>query len=591
MTLSAIASPPRSARGFAASPRLILSGITLAIGLIALAAQLWFGLLGDVSWLITIDEKWLSGQVPYVDFVEINPPASLLLYWPAVSFAHALGLRAEFVVSAFGFGSIAASLGLSALILKRAGLTVGPTAYAFALIALAVLPGEAFCERDHLAAVYALPFLALSIARAERAATDFRLAALAGAGAGLMAAIKPPYVLVAIAVAPYVWRRIGLRGLIGSAEYYFAAAVGVAYLAIVPWGFPAYVDDVMRMGVDIYVPIRDSLGGLFVESGGLLFLLVGLLVVLVAGKAIDKSWIAVPALAGLGAFGAYMIQGKGWLYQALPALMFLTIAAGFALETRSRLAIALSAAAMVVAALGIHAIPNLAPPIGVAAAAATWLHRRLALRVGAGADRVRREAPLSVKPAAAERSAVGDRAYRDSAGPSWVAMFTRYGLVAAIGAACGLCVSDSPMAPALEAALARLGPHPTLAGITEVMGFGHPMARRTGAIWVQRVPSLFITSAVRRLVDEHPGDAALRQRLQPYADRDKAMLIEDIGRQRPDALLVGPLNTRMHAALWADPEISAARADYRLFATNDRPDFQAELWVRKDLVGPGVGKP
>ena len=384
MTLSSIASLPRSARGFAASPRLILSGITLAIGLIALATQLWFGLLGDVSWMITIDEKWLSGQVPYVDFVEINPPASLLLYWPAVSFARALGLHAEFVVSAFGFASIAASLALSALILKRAALTVGPTAYAFVLIALAVLPGEAFCERDHLAAVYALPFLALSIARAERAATDFRLAALAGVGAGLMAAIKPPYALVAIAVAPYLWRRIGLRGLIGSAEYYFAAAVGLVYLAMVPWGFPAYVDDVMRMGVDIYVPIRDSLAGLFVESGGLLFLLVGLLVVLVAGKAIDKSWIAVPALAGLGAFGAYMIQGKGWLYQALPALMFLTIAAGFALETRSRLAIALGAAAMVVAALGIHAIPNLAPPIGVAAAAATWLHRRLALRADAG---------------------------------------------------------------------------------------------------------------------------------------------------------------------------------------------------------------
>ena len=133
MTLSSIISPPWRTCAFAASPRLILSGITLAIGLIAVATQLWFGMLGDVSWLITIDEKWLSGQVPYVDFVEINPPASLLLYWPAVFLAHALGLRAEFVVSAFGFGSIAASLSLSALILKRAGLTVGPTPYAFVL--------------------------------------------------------------------------------------------------------------------------------------------------------------------------------------------------------------------------------------------------------------------------------------------------------------------------------------------------------------------------------------------------------------------------------------------------------------------------
>jgi len=128
-------------------------------------------------------------------------------------------------------------------------------------------------------------------------------------------------------------------------------------------------------------------------------------------------------------------------------------------------------------------------------------------------------------------------------------------------------------------------------GITEVMGFGHPMARRIGAVWVQRVPSLFITSGVRRRIDEHPGDSALAHRLQPYADLDKAMLIQDIERNRPDALLVGPLNTRMHAALWADPEISAARADYRLFATNDQDDFPAELWVRKDLAGtdPAAG--
>jgi len=587
MTLLSISSLPGRTRGFEASPRLILSGVTLAIGLIALATQLSFGMLGDVSWLITIDEKWLSGQVPYVDFVEINPPASLLLYWPAVSAAHALGLRAELVVSAFGFASIAASLALSALILKRAGLAVGPSPYAFVLIALAVLPGEAFCERDHLAAVYALPFLALCIARAERASINFGLAALAGVGAGLMAAVKPPYALVAIAVAPYLWRRIGLRGLIGSTEYYFAAAVGLVYVAIVGWGFPAYVDDVMRMGVDIYVPVRDSLSGLLVESGGLLFLLVGLLAVVVAGKNIEKSWIAVPALAGLGAFGAYMIQGKGWLYQALPALMFLTIAAGFALEARSRRAIVLDAVTMAIAAIGVLTIPNLAPPIVLAAAAATWQHRRLALRLDALAERVRREAPLSGRSPAVETSAVGDRAH--SNGPSWLAMFTRYGLVAAIGSACGLCVSERPMAPTLEAALSRLGPHPTLAGITEVMGFGHPMARRIGAVWVQRVPSLFITSAVRRLVDEHPGDATLARRLRPYADRDRKMLIEDIERQRPDALLVGPLNTRMHAALWADPEITAARADYRLFATNDRPDFPAELWVRKDLIGAELG--
>ena len=551
MTLSSTATVRGATRAFAASPRLTLTAITVGIGLIALGVQLSDGLMGDVSWLITIDEKWLSGEVPYVDFLEINPPASLLLYWPAVFAARALGVRAEFVVSLFGFASIAASLGLSALILKRAGLAVGSAPYALVLFALAVLPGGEFCERDHLAAVYALPFLALSVARAERAAIDFRLAALAGVGAGLMAAIKPPYVLVAFAIAPYLWRRIGLRGWLAAPEYYFAAACGLVYVAIVPWGFPAYVADVMRMGVDIYVPIRDSFGGLFVETGGLLFLIVGLLVVLVAGDAIGKSRIAVPGLAALGAFGAYMIQGKGWLYQALPALMFLTIAAGFALATRARAATVLGALTLAGAAVAVLAFPNLALPIGLAVGA-NWLHRRLA----------------------------------PNAGRAWVETAARYALTAAIGAACGLYISEPPFAPAIGAALARLGPHPTVVGITEVMDFGHPMARRVGATWVQRVPSLFITSAVRRLEDEHPGDAALARRLQPYADLDKEMLIEDITRRRPDALLVGPLNTRMHAALWADPEITAARADYRLFATDDRPNFPAELWVRKDLMGP-----
>ena len=81
-----------------------------------------FGLLGDVSWLITVDEKWLDGATPYRDVIEINPPASLMLYWPAVALARVLGVTPEFTVAAFGFLSIAAGLGLAAAILRRAGL-------------------------------------------------------------------------------------------------------------------------------------------------------------------------------------------------------------------------------------------------------------------------------------------------------------------------------------------------------------------------------------------------------------------------------------------------------------------------------------
>jgi len=554
LTLSTALAGTNPRRIAAADSRLMTCiGLTLVVAAVSIGVQLTLGMLADVSWLITMDERWLAGQVPYRDVMEINPPASLLLYLPAVALAHGLSLRPEFVVSVFSFASIAVSVGSSARILKRAGLlaSVGPIAYAFTLIALAVLPGQAFCERDHLAAVYALPFLALSIARCHGGKIDALPAALAGVGIGVMAAIKPPYALVVLAVLPYLWRRIGLRRLIGSIEYYVAAAVGLIYVASVPWAFPAYAHDVMRMGVLIYLPVREGLVSLFGEAGSLFFILIGLLSAYVADKAIGRSWIAIPALAALGAFGAFLTQGKGWMYHAIPAVLFLTIAAGFALDARmpSRRAMALGALTMIAAAIGVLLAHGLAAPIGLAALAAAWLDSRLS-----------------------------------SGKASFVPMLAPFALAATIGAACGFCDSERSRVTALEAALTRLGPHLTLAAITEDMGFGHPMARRIGAVWAQRVSHLFITSAARRLIDEHPGDADLAQKLRPYVERDKAMLIEDIEQNKPDALLVGPLNTRMHAALWADPEISAARAHYHFYASNDRPDFPAEVWVRDDFA-------
>lgn len=548
-TLDGASEDRRAVRG-AAFP---FMGATLAILAVAIATQVGLGMLADVSWLISVNERWIGGEVPYQDFIDINPPASLMLYWPAVKAAMALGLRSELVVSAYGFGCIGVSLALCAAILRRAGLieSVGPVAYGFALIALAVLPGEAFCERDHLAAVFGLPFLALSVARCERGAIDPGLAALAGVGLGLMVAIKPPFALCAILPAPYLIARIGWRAWLSSIENYVGAALALAYVLTLPLTFPHYTSDIMRMGVEIYLPIRDGWLILMREGGSLLFFFFVLLGARVADKRLASPWIAVPALAGLGGYGAFVVQGKGWLYQALPMMIYLTIACGFALEVkaRSRLSLALGMGAMIAAAFTMLFIRQLAVPVGVAALAATLIQTRLTK----GSER-------------------------------FLEVFTNFALVATIGAAYGLDISERPLAPAISTALTRLGPHPTVVGLTEDMGFGHPMTRRVGARWAQHVPSLFITSAARKIREEHPGDAALAARMNTYLDLDKRMLLDDM-RRRPDALLVGPLNSSIYHDLWADSELTAARVDYRLLVVNDNPDFPAELWVREDLIG------
>ena len=63
------------------------------------AVHVGFGTVSDVSWLITVDEKWLSGATPYRDVIEVNPPASLLLYWPAVALAQLTNLTPELCVA------------------------------------------------------------------------------------------------------------------------------------------------------------------------------------------------------------------------------------------------------------------------------------------------------------------------------------------------------------------------------------------------------------------------------------------------------------------------------------------------------------
>ncbi len=535
-------------------------GLSLAIGVIAVALQARYGLLGDVSWLITADEKWLDGQTPYLDFIEINPPASLLLYWPAIALARLVGVWPEFTVAAFGFLSIAANLGLGAAILRRAGLMggIGPLALGVALIALAVLPGQSFDERDHLAAVYGLPFLALAAARAARAPIDWRMALLAGVGAGVMVAIKPPYALVALALAPYLAKRIGALALIASVEFYAAAAVGLAYLAIVALAFPHYVADILPLGLAVYAPIRESFPRLLSEPGVLLTLALGAALVPIAGRELGEPRVAVPAFGALGALAAYLVQGKGWLYQAYPALAFMILAAGFALELGrpAPRRIAIGALAGVAAAFLLLWLDRWPLPIAFAAA------------IGASA-----------------LLAALERTRRTGQPREWKTALAEMGVAGAIGAACGLFAMDGVRTPALARALASLGPHPTVLAISESLAFGHPMVRAVGGVWVQRVPSLWITSAVRRLVDEHPGDKALAERLRPYIDRDRQMLVEDIGRNRPDAILVGRLDTRFHQWAWSDPAIAAARADYQFFAANPDKDFPAELYVRKDLIG------
>ena len=64
----------------------------------------------DVSWLLTLDEKWLDGARPYVDIVETNPPMSLYLYMPVALLGRWLGIAPERLLDALILALALASL-------------------------------------------------------------------------------------------------------------------------------------------------------------------------------------------------------------------------------------------------------------------------------------------------------------------------------------------------------------------------------------------------------------------------------------------------------------------------------------------------
>lgn len=530
-----------------------------AIFIASVAAHVLLGTVGDVSWLITIDEKWLAGATPYRDVLEINPPASLLLYWPAVALAKALHVAPEFMVAAFGAALAGLCLTLAAKIARiDARSAILP---AVALAAAMLMPGHSFDERDTLAAFAGLPFLALIAARIEGRGASLPVALLCGGLMGACVAIKPPYAMIALSLAPWLVWRLKRGALEAWPEALAASVVALAYGVVVFVAFPFYVSDVLPIAIAIYAPIRESLWRL---ATNVEVFPAGVMVVSYFARPRSKEALAQAlALGAFGAFLAFLTQGKGWAYQAFPLEFYAALLGAIGLKASApspRSTLALAALAAALAALAI--VSGHAPTPLAALAALIW--PLLAARLGA------REDSASLLGIALPISAN--------------ALFA-----AAFGAACGIYAVDGVQNVHLEAALARVAPHPRVLEISESLGFGHPLVRNVGGEWVGSAPSQWIAVGARALIQARGDDPATAARLTPYIDADRDRLVADIKREKPDAILVGKLGTPFHDWAWSDPAITAARADYVLFAGNDDKDWPAEIWVRRDVLGLRAG--
>ena len=226
-------------------------------------------LTSDVAWFLDAGSRWFHGQRLYVDILELNPP---LAFYDMALLSAGIWTKAAYLAG------VCAAIFVSALLCERRWVAFA------ALTVPALLP---FGQRDHLALIAVLPYLA-----SERRSWPIGLWLFAGA------ALKPHFLLIPLLGA--AWRKTWDPALTTL------FALVIAYGAFVALVHPAYLTDMVPLA-------RATYGGL----GGHptywfeLALILGIFAM---------NWRAPIAGGLIGALLSYFLQGKFWYYQLIPAL-------------------------------------------------------------------------------------------------------------------------------------------------------------------------------------------------------------------------------------------------------------------------------
>ena len=278
----------------------------------------------DVAAVLSFAERWLAGEVLYVDLIDVNPPLIFVLNLLPAGLARWLGVDAVAALKACLMAMVLAMWALSLLVRDRAAEP--PVTRAV----LDVLPGLVgfgsgydFGQRETMMAALAVPYLLAAVRRAEGGRPRGRMAAAALAALGF--ALKPHFLvipaLVELAVLAGAWRRRG-RAAVRDPVPWVMAAVWAAYAMSLPLVFPQYLGSVVPLVMDLYLDNggQTPWGLLLMPRMGTVLMLVVPLSVLAWRQA--AALPRVLALAAIGALVSALAQHKGWSYHIMPVELF-----------------------------------------------------------------------------------------------------------------------------------------------------------------------------------------------------------------------------------------------------------------------------
>jgi hypothetical protein len=320
VSAAGLPAPPRAAPWPWPAPALAVL-LTVALGALA---QFRLPMNHDVAWLLALAGRVLEGARLYVDYPEVNPPLIVWLNLPVAWAARLTGLAPDTVLRGAVVALAGIALGAGAALWRGRntgadGAGAGAAMLAVAAYALVALPGYDFGQREHLALLLVLPYLAEAARRAggRAAPRGVRLAVAAWATVGV--ALKPHFLLVPLLVEAVVlahggrlWRRGAGAGLALMAA--LLAAYGVAVL----WLTPDYLP-MMRLFSRAYWHYGSDSWFDFLRVPQCQTALI-LVACHWALRPAPRATGHVLSAAALGFAVAAIVQHKGWSYHWYPVL-------------------------------------------------------------------------------------------------------------------------------------------------------------------------------------------------------------------------------------------------------------------------------
>jgi hypothetical protein len=313
--------------------------IPIAVFIVAVVSRAFCAQNVDVSGLLTWADKMLDGAKPYVDFIELNPPGSFLIYIPGAVLGRWFGVAEEVMVEATVFALMAGSLYLCWLVARPSQLIRDiDLAYVVALVIgiLSILPARTFGEREHIGVIALLPLLMLCAARFNGYAPTAIISLSIGFFASIATIAKPHLVLIPMFAVLFVC--VGAQSLRRAfdVEWLAFSASNVVYLVAIWFAFPEFFSFVLPLVMDVYVASRADVYLDLLQLSAVLWIFVtGALFLLISKKRHLTPLLGLLVGASLVGWIIVVVQGKGWPYHTYPLIAFMLLA--FALRAVHRL--------------------------------------------------------------------------------------------------------------------------------------------------------------------------------------------------------------------------------------------------------------